>query len=174
MNDPESTGSDVDLVRTLVDLCEVLDAVNTGIRREAETRSGQSLLPTAEVSVLVHLLRHPDSTPRTIASATSDSRAAVEASARSLQRRGLIIATAGGTGPDRHYRATAAGVALRNTARERALQRMRYTLAGLAPAEVDSLRQAVGGLDALVGVLGFREIHGDYADDPELDEPVDD
>lgn len=158
------TGSaDDDVLGSLVDLAEAIQALSATIRKEAETRAGQAVLTEHEVSLLSHALRNPDLPLEASANALGQSLTAIRRTARSLECRGLLVSN--GPGQRRTYRATPAGVDLRSAARERSAQHLRYALAGLTADQVGVLRRAAPGIAGLTASLGFREVHVSYLTD---------
>jgi DNA-binding MarR family transcriptional regulator len=158
------TGPDEnDMLGSLVDLAEAIQTLNATIRKEADTRTGQALLTDHEVSLLAHALRNPDWTLEASANALGQSLTSIRRIARSLECRGLLVSTGQGhRGASITYRATPAGVALRDAARERSAQHLRYALAGLTADQVGVLRRAAPGIAGLTASLGFREVHASY------------
>ncbi len=146
------------LVLALVNLTEALDQVNASLRRQAEERLDQPLLPITEVTILAALLRRRDATSRSIAVDTGLSTPAVQAGFRSLERRGLV--TSVGRGPaatPTEYRVTDLGRQLRDRAREYSAHHMRYALSGVGSADRATLETATTALNALSVALGWQD-----------------
>lgn len=157
------TAHDDALVRVLVDLAEVMDATNAAVRRHVEKRRDLALIPVPELRTLGDILRHPGSTIAAIAASTGLPPSDVGPAARSHGRRGLITPEV--TGPNMgtsEFRATAAAVELRDTARDRSAQILRYALAGISPASLAELEAATSGIAALSAALGWHDIHRSY------------
>lgn len=151
-------GPDPELVRALVALSETFDGINTTVRHEAEHRSGQTDVPTPEVTILRVLLRVRGLTLTELARATEQSVAETRRSLTDLVARGLVVASSQAGRTDT-YAATPAGAALRTAARERAAQHLRYALAALPAHDLDDLARAAAALTSLAASLGFRDVH---------------
>ena len=163
-NDPE------ELVRALVDLATVLDRFNHARRRESDIRTGQAPLSEVEVSVTAHLLSQPERTLDELVEATGEPRTAILAALRSLLRRRVVVMEDDAAAlPAGRFRGTPTAVALRTRARERATHELRYALAAIRAEDLQSLRSAVGGLVALAGALGYRDVHTSYVRDRQDD-----
>jgi len=155
------TGLDPELVRALVALSETFDGINTMVRHEAEHRSGQPDVPTAEVTILRVLLRIRGLTLAELAEKTEHSVADTRRSVQDLVGRGLVVASSQ-PGRTDTYAATASGAALRTAARERAGQHLRYALSALPAHDLEDLARAAPALQSLAASLGFRDVHPSY------------
>ena len=157
------TGDRGDLIGSLVDLAEAFNSFNLELRREAERRTGQPLLTIEEAALLVHIIGNPDGAVVTMAAAMESRPAVLARSAQVLQRRGLITVTPDEDGGRAgRLRATELGIGVRNTARERCAQQLRYAIAGIGAADRAELERAVGALGALGAGLGFQGLHHSY------------
>ena len=158
-----TTDSAGDLVRSLVDLTEVVQSLNMSIRTEVERRAGESLLSNEAVDLLSYVLGNPDATLDGIADATGYRAATLVQSGRALERRGLVTKVPGDGGPGTgRFRATAAGVQLRNAARDIGSQHLRYAIAGISAQDRAHLERAASALSALSSALGYQGLHPSY------------
>jgi DNA-binding MarR family transcriptional regulator len=146
-----------DLVRSVVDLAEILDQFNHHVRREAERRGGIEPVPQLGVVVLMHLLRRPPATIKELAAVTDHPTAAVRQVLHQLERSHLVSST-GGRSADTRYTATTVADEVRGRAREQSARRVRYALSTLSAADLAQLVDAREALGALSRALGFREV----------------
>ncbi|GMA23647.1 hypothetical protein GCM10025864_14060 [Luteimicrobium album] len=146
-----------DLVRSVVDLAEILDQVNHHVRREAERRSGIEPVPQLGVVVLMHLMRHPPSTLKELVAVTDHPSTSVRQVLHQLERSHLVAATHERPGETR-YRPTTVADEIRDRAREQGARRVRYALSTLSAADLGQLVAARRALGALSRALGFREV----------------
>ncbi|SOD73588.1 hypothetical protein SAMN05892883_2876 [Jatrophihabitans sp. GAS493] len=158
---------DSNIVQALVNLTEALDSVNTMIRRQAEERMDQPLVPIVEVAILGYLLRHPGANLRTIISGTGLPIATVPGALRSLESRDLISnADTKTRSANSGYRATQKGIDLRAEARAHSAKQMRYALASISVGVRDDLESVTDGINALAIALGWQDIDPSYQTDP--------
>ncbi|PJI84827.1 MarR family transcriptional regulator [Luteimicrobium subarcticum] len=148
-----SVGGEDDLVRVLVDLAEAFDSVNAVLRPEAEVRARIEPLAPRPYAVLLALVRHPRSTVPDLASATRQTVAKVARALRTLEDGRLVERTR--DGDEERWSATSAAWSVRDEARRRCAQVVRYALSGVPSDQVSRLRGAVDELAALGRSLGL-------------------
>ncbi|MGC5165461.1 hypothetical protein [Luteimicrobium sp. DT211] len=153
-----------DLVRSVVDLAEVLDQVNHHVRREAERRGGIEPVPQLGVVVLMHLMRRPPATLKELVGVTDHPTTAVRQVVHQLERSHLVRSTGGGSGEVR-YTATAVADEVRARARDQSARRVRYALSTLSAADLSQLVQARDALASLSRALGYRDVAAGHGED---------
>ncbi|QIG41662.1 hypothetical protein G5V58_01740 [Nocardioides anomalus] len=141
---------DTDLLDDLVTLGVAFDGLRQTVRVDMERRSGRESLSEVELSVLLHLARNPGTTPTAMARDLERPTARIRRALKLLG--GLdLVAEVDPAGPG--YANTPAGDEVRSAGRSRAVHHLRYTLAALAPADLELLVKAQPALRKLAAAL---------------------
>jgi hypothetical protein len=146
-----SPQQDTDLLRDLVTLGVAFDGLRQTVRVDLERRrTGHEGLPEVELNVLVHLSRNPGATLAATARDLERPTARTRRALQLLTSRELVVAD---DQPGPGHVLTPAGRALLAAGRSRAVHHLRYTLAALAPADLELLLQAQPAIRKLAAAL---------------------
>lgn len=142
------------LVAALTELTEVMAALSTRLRREAEVRLGQEPLAPAHRAILAGLTANGQATVAELADSLSLTTSVVRAGMAELERRGLASRGPAAERPmHQSYRATELAGRLRELVRDRAGYHFGYALAPMSPTDVSALEQATEALTGLAAAL---------------------